>query len=92
MSACFKTCPYSEYCIQVIDVVGLKRIIAIAANNTGNTRVACEIIASRLPNVFNLLDPNHHLNNTWKDIVALDYFTPACQFYSLTGQYLTIAS
>ena len=39
----------SEYRIQVIDVVGIHRFIAVSADNTGNTRIAREIVSSRLP-------------------------------------------
>lgn len=58
-----------------MESIGVERFIAISTDNTGNTRVAREILVSRLPNIFNLPDLIHHLNNTLKDILALDYFT-----------------
>jgi hypothetical protein len=60
--------------IKVIDDIGLQRIIAFSSDNTGNTRVAREILSTRNPHTLNLPDPEHHLNNTWKDIASLDYF------------------
>ncbi|KDR72460.1 hypothetical protein GALMADRAFT_142787 [Galerina marginata CBS 339.88] len=64
---------------RVIDLIGLDRFIAVSADNTGNTRVAREIVTSRFPNLLNLPDPTHHLNNAWKDIAALAYFASTVQ-------------
>lgn len=61
--------------MQVVNQIGPEKIIAVSADNTGNTRVARELICSELPHVFNLPDPAHHLNNTWKDICALPCFS-----------------
>lgn len=49
-------------------------VIACSSDNTGNTRIAREVISSIIPTVLNLPDPNHHLNNTWKEIADLPYF------------------
>jgi hypothetical protein len=65
-----------------MESIGIERFIAISTDNTGNTRVAREILASRLPNILNLPDPIHHLNNTLKDISALTYFTIVRHFGS----------
>ncbi|CAA7268960.1 unnamed protein product [Cyclocybe aegerita] len=47
---------------------------AVSSDNTGNTRVARDILSDEVPLLLNLLDPAHHLNNTWKDIANLPYF------------------
>ncbi|KXN92085.1 hypothetical protein AN958_09788 [Leucoagaricus sp. SymC.cos] len=65
----------TDFVLQVIDTIGQKCIVAVCSDNTGNTRVAREIICDMLPHVFNLPDPVHHLNNTWKDIASLPFFT-----------------
>ena len=54
-----------------MESIEVERFIAILTDNTGNTWVAREILASCLPNILNLPD----LINTLKDILALDYFT-----------------
>ncbi|KAF5328452.1 hypothetical protein D9611_015136 [Ephemerocybe angulata] len=61
---------------QVIDEIGRHRFSAVSSDNTGNTRVAREKLTEQLPQVLNLPDPIHHLNNTCKDLCALEYFKP----------------
>lgn len=64
-------------------MIGVEKFIAISTDNTGNTRVAREILTSRLPNILNLPDPIHHLNNTLKDLSSLQIFAVVCyQFHS----------
>ncbi|KAJ3562022.1 hypothetical protein NP233_g9834 [Leucocoprinus birnbaumii] len=62
------------FVLQIMASVGEHRIGEVSSDNTGNTRVAQELICSALPHVLNLPDPIHHLNNTWKDIATLPYF------------------
>ncbi|KAF8872812.1 ribonuclease H-like domain-containing protein [Infundibulicybe gibba] len=65
----------AEMVLDVIDTsIGREAVIAVSSDNTGNTRVAREILEATLPAILNLPDPNHHLNNTWKNIAELDYF------------------
>lgn len=59
---------------KVIDQFGAKRVIAVSSDNTGNTRVARLLIANAHPHILNLPDPEHHLNNTIKQIVCLPFF------------------
>ena len=44
-------------------------IMSVSSDNTGNTRVA-RLIANAHPHILNLPDPEHHLNNTIKQISA----------------------
>jgi hypothetical protein len=60
--------------LKVIDPIGRERFCAVSSDNTGNTRVAREILSARMPTLLNLPDPSHHINNTWKDIANLPYF------------------
>ena len=60
---------------KVIDPIGRERFSAVSSDNTGNTRVSREILSARMPTLLNLPDPSHHINNTWKDIANLPYFT-----------------
>jgi hypothetical protein len=62
--------------IQVVYRIGPERVICFSADNTGNTRVSRTILHDRLPHTLNLPDPEHHLNNTWKDIASLPFFEP----------------
>lgn len=61
--------------LKVIDPIGRERFCAVSSDNTGNTRVGREILTARMPTLLNLPDPSHHINNTWKDIANLPYFT-----------------
>ncbi|KAF4617260.1 hypothetical protein D9613_005661 [Agrocybe pediades] len=56
-----------------IEAIGPERIVAFSADNTGNTRVAREILSQRHRHVLNMPDPQHHINNTWKDISNIPY-------------------
>jgi len=68
---------------QVIDQIGRQRFIAISSDNTGNTRLARQIVTCELPLAFNLPDPAHHLNNTWKDIANLSHFKDVTTYFLL---------
>lgn len=60
---------------QVIDnSMDRSSVIACSSDNTGNTRITREVLSSIIPTMLNLPDPNHHLNNTWKEIAELPYF------------------
>ncbi|KAJ7713729.1 ribonuclease H-like domain-containing protein [Mycena metata] len=67
--------------MEAMKTVGIERFIAASSDNTGNTRGFRRIICERitylptyLPTMLNLPDPNHHLNNTMKDVLKLLYF------------------
>ncbi|KIM38034.1 hypothetical protein M413DRAFT_76363 [Hebeloma cylindrosporum] len=77
----------AELVMRSIDENGKERIGSVSSDNTGNTRVAREIICSQLPHVLNLPDPAHHLNNTWKDIASLPYFTLTIKTIRRTIKY-----
>lgn len=62
------------FLFKVIDPIGRERFCAVSSDNTGNTRVARELLSARMPTLLNLPDPSHHINNTWKDIANLPYF------------------
>ncbi|PPQ77795.1 hypothetical protein CVT26_005389 [Gymnopilus dilepis] len=72
---------------RVIDIIRVGRIIAVSSDGAGNCRVAREIIALRIKTILNLPDPNHHLNNTWKDIVGLSYFQPTVKVIRVVVKY-----
>jgi len=78
----------AELVLRTIDEIGKERIGAVSSDNTGNTRVARDIICSNLPHVLNLPDPEHHLNNTWKDIASLEYFVSVG--YNITWQWRSL--
>jgi hypothetical protein len=59
---------------QIIDQIGRKRVCCVSSDNTGNTRVSRDILCDVIRTMLNLPDPNHHMSNTIKDIVALAYF------------------
>ncbi|KAJ2930461.1 hypothetical protein H1R20_g6639, partial [Candolleomyces eurysporus] len=58
----------------VVNEIGPENVISISSDNTGNTWVAHAHIVESLKHAFNLPDPIHHINNTWKDIASLEYF------------------
>ncbi|KAJ7033550.1 ribonuclease H-like domain-containing protein [Mycena alexandri] len=60
--------------MEVMKTVGIERFIAASSDNTGNTRGFRRILCERIPTMLNLPDPNHHLNNTIKDILKIPYF------------------
>ena len=60
---------------KVIDSIGREHFCAVSSDNTGDTRVGQEILSARMPTLLNLPDPSHHINNMWKDIANLPYFT-----------------
>ncbi|KAJ3510647.1 hypothetical protein NLJ89_g4557 [Agrocybe chaxingu] len=64
----------ADLVLSVMDLVGHDHFIAVSSDNTGNTRVARDILSKEVPLLLNLPDPAHHLNNTWKDIANLPYF------------------
>lgn len=66
---------------QVMTEVGKHLFIEASSDSTGNTSGAREIIHAMMPQILNLPDPIHHLNNTWKDISQLSYFAPVSFFY-----------
>lgn len=59
---------------QVMDHVGHDKFSSISSNSTGNTKLACEIVAKAVPMLIVLPDVCHLLNNTAKDIQKLEYF------------------
>ncbi|KAG6806944.1 hypothetical protein H0H92_009504, partial [Tricholoma furcatifolium] len=60
----------------VMGTIGIDRFSAISSDDTGNTHLARQILESAHPNIINLPDPLHHLNNTFKEISALPFFQP----------------
>lgn len=64
--------------IEVLYNFGPERVGSFSSDNTGNTRVARLILHQRLPRTLNLPDPDHHINNTWKEIAELEYFSSVC--------------
>ncbi|KAI0764434.1 ribonuclease H-like domain-containing protein [Irpex lacteus] len=60
---------------QVMQMVGYSRLGGVAADNTGNTRWARGGIVREVKIVFNCQDPEHHIDNTHKDISAIDFFS-----------------
>ncbi|KAH6909669.1 ribonuclease H-like domain-containing protein [Coprinopsis sp. MPI-PUGE-AT-0042] len=66
----------ADVVLRVVYRIGPERVICFSADNTGNTRVSRTILHDRLPHTLNLPDPDHHLNNTWKEIASLPFFEP----------------
>ena len=75
---------------KVIDPIGRERFCAVSSDNAGNTRVAREILSARMPTLLNLPDPSHHINNTWKDIANLPYFTQVNSEHSIMTYILEL--
>lgn len=66
-----------------MDLIGVKLFIAASSNDTGNTHLAREILQQSMQYLLNLPDPAHHLNNTWKDITILPYFSSVSLLFRL---------
>ncbi|KAJ7077040.1 hypothetical protein C8R44DRAFT_896418 [Mycena epipterygia] len=64
----------TDMVMEAIRPIGPERFIAASSDNTGNTRGFRRNICERLVTMLNLADPNHHLNNTLKDICLIPYF------------------
>ncbi|KAG8726377.1 hypothetical protein FRC11_000261, partial [Ceratobasidium sp. 423] len=62
-----------------INTIGVEHISTISSDSTGNTRLACELIAKIFPWIIILPDCCHHLNNAAKDICDLECFADANQ-------------
>ena len=60
--------------LQVIDKIGRSCISSVLSDSTGNTKLARSLIVDEIPHILNLPDPEHHLNNTWKEIAGLEFF------------------
>ncbi|KDQ16586.1 hypothetical protein BOTBODRAFT_107033 [Botryobasidium botryosum FD-172 SS1] len=60
--------------LKVMDSVGRERFSGIVSDNTGNTKLARELVAQEIPTIIILADPCHHLNNTIKDICKIGHF------------------
>ncbi|KAJ7490603.1 ribonuclease H-like domain-containing protein [Mycena latifolia] len=59
---------------EALQPIGIERFISASSDNTGNTRGFRRIFCERSPLILNLADPDHHLNNTIKDILKLPHF------------------
>jgi hypothetical protein len=66
-----------------MDLVGRECFCAVSSDNTRNTRVARQILADTVRTMFNLPDPNHHLNRAILDVVGLSYFVKVGHPFSL---------
>ncbi|KAF7350324.1 hypothetical protein MVEN_01336900 [Mycena venus] len=64
----------ADMVISVMGTVGIERFVAASSDNTGNTRGCRRLICEKVPTILNLPDPNHHLNNTLKDILKIPFF------------------
>ncbi|KAF9526167.1 ribonuclease H-like domain-containing protein [Crepidotus variabilis] len=78
--------------LRVIEDIGPSRIGSVSADNTRNTRVAREIICRKLPQVLNLPDPEHFINNVWKEIANLPFWSTAIETIRRTLKYFKHAN
>ncbi|THH07564.1 hypothetical protein EW146_g9281 [Bondarzewia mesenterica] len=61
--------------LSVIDKIGCQNFAGICSDNTGNTKLARELVVKEIPSIIVLADPCHRLNNLVKDICKLDHFS-----------------
>ncbi|KEP46427.1 hypothetical protein V565_199460 [Rhizoctonia solani 123E] len=66
-----------EVLLKVTESIGAQHLSAITSDNTGNTRLARELVASIYPWLIILPDCCHHMNNAAKDICDLEVFADA---------------
>jgi hypothetical protein len=59
---------------KVMDHIGQKNFSGISSDNTGNTKLAHEIVAKVIPWIIILPDVCHLLNNMAKDIGKIPFF------------------
>ncbi|KAJ6542163.1 ribonuclease H-like domain-containing protein [Mycena vulgaris] len=59
---------------EAMQPIGIERFSSAPSDNTGNIRGFRRILCERMVTMLNLADPNHHLNNTLKDILKIPYF------------------
>ncbi|THU89473.1 hypothetical protein K435DRAFT_677870 [Dendrothele bispora CBS 962.96] len=57
-----------------IELIGQHRFCAVCSDSTGNTLLAQTLINEEVPTILPFADCCHHLDNTNKAIVELDYF------------------
>ncbi|RXW11937.1 hypothetical protein EST38_g13918 [Candolleomyces aberdarensis] len=55
--------------------------------STGNTKLARTLIVDEIPHILNLPDPEHHLNNTWKEIASLEFFDKIIRVVRVVVKY-----
>ncbi|EEB97358.1 hypothetical protein MPER_03338, partial [Moniliophthora perniciosa FA553] len=60
-----------------IEDIGSFRFCAACSDSTGNTLSARSLLEKEYPFIISLADICHHLDNTAKDIVQIDYFSNA---------------
>lgn len=60
--------------LNAMDLVGRFRFSGIASDNTGNTRVARQLVCQAVKTVIPMSDACHHLNLVCKDIAKLPMF------------------
>ncbi|KAG8794170.1 hypothetical protein FRC12_000350 [Ceratobasidium sp. 428] len=60
--------------LKVFELIPATHFSGISSDNTGNTRLARELLAQDHPHIIILPDPCHHMHNCAKEICILDYF------------------
>ncbi|KAF8061423.1 ribonuclease H-like domain-containing protein [Lyophyllum atratum] len=60
--------------LEIMDKIGRWRFCSAVCDSTGNTRLCRELLVDEVPTMFNLPDICHHISNTIKNIVSIDFF------------------
>jgi len=61
--------------LKAIDLLGRNHFSGVTSDNTGNTRVACQLLCAEINTIIQVPDICHHLNLLCKDITRLDMFS-----------------
>jgi hypothetical protein len=56
-------------------VIGRAKFCAVVCDSTGNTRASRRLTVAEVPTALNVADIVHHISNTVKDIVKLEFFS-----------------
>lgn len=58
-------------------MIGRDKFCAVICDSTGNTRASRRLTVLEVPTALNVADIVHHISNTLKDIVKLEFFAGA---------------
>jgi hypothetical protein len=65
----------AQMVLKAIDLVGQNHFAGVTSDNTGNTRVARQILCAEIKTLIQVPDICHHLNLLCKDITQLSMFS-----------------
>ncbi|KAG1889657.1 ribonuclease H-like domain-containing protein, partial [Suillus fuscotomentosus] len=65
----------AQIVLKAINLIGWSHFAGVTSDNTGNTRIACQILCAEIKTLIQVPDICHHLNLLCKDITQLSMFS-----------------